>query len=50
MPARRTHDIVVDYLDLQTGPPYASIQVIYRPRGKFVFLPLSFCLYVVQSY
>ncbi|KAI9465924.1 hypothetical protein BJY52DRAFT_1243484 [Lactarius psammicola] len=28
----RSHDIIVDYLDPRTGPPYVSIKVFYRPR------------------
>ncbi|KAH9072853.1 hypothetical protein EDB83DRAFT_2516616 [Lactarius deliciosus] len=28
----RSHDIIVDYLDSRTGPPYVSIKVYYRPR------------------
>ena len=26
--------VLVDYVDRPTGPPYASIKVFYRPRGK----------------
>jgi hypothetical protein len=46
----RGHAITLNFLDSQDGPPYASIKIFYRPRGRIVVLsqiPNSYC---IQSY
>jgi hypothetical protein len=32
------YNVAVQYLDPKNGPPYASIKIFYRPRGKPVAL------------
>jgi hypothetical protein len=48
--AKPSHRVTVEYLDSSKGPPYASIKVFYRPRGKPVVLCRSSYPYIVQSY
>ena len=51
MPAKEcTYSVSVDYLDLLTGPPYASIKVFYRPRGNPDVLSRNSYPCLVQSY
>lgn len=40
IPVKRDHrpGVRVDYLDSEDGPPYASIKIFYRPRGRLVVL------------
>jgi len=38
---KRPNSVILDYLDSWTGPPYASIKIFYRPRGKPVVLSRS---------
>jgi hypothetical protein len=47
MPAKKLGPMcTIDYLDRRDGPPYASIKIFYRPRGKFVVLLQIPCFFL----
>ena len=47
---KRRPAVKIDCLDPLTGPPYASIKIFYRPRGKPDVLSRSPFPYFIQSY
>ena len=41
IPVKGRHTVKLNYLDSRDNPPYASIKISYRPRGKLVVFPQS---------